>query len=359
MLVRIVGVKRYRDRHGHLRLYYRRKGAPSVPIDASLTGAALAAEVARLDKIHLAPIAKAGTLRLLIGEYKTESNHWRGLRLRTRVDYERVFSWLGAAVDQPLVEITAQDIAKVRDKARDQHEPKFANQVVTTLKMVFRHAVEYGFAKTNPALGLSKATGGNKRANRPCTPAEANALLDEAPATIRPAIAIAIYCGIREGDICALPRNCVVGDWIEFLQGKTRRPHSAPVCQDLRKILSAIPAHDAVKLLTSSKGSPWTEEGFKTAWGRYRDKMLAAGKIGPGVTFHGLRHTGATILEESGYEESQTRHFLGHGPKSVSGHYGRSASRRKLVAEMGDTIQNVLRTARGNVVQIGNNGVYP
>ena len=276
------------------------------------------------------------------------------MRPRTRKDYERVFAWLGDAVDLPAAAITAPDIAATRDKARDAHEPKFANQVVTTLKMVFRHAVEYGLVRENPCIGLSKATGGRTRANRPCAPWEAAALLQHAPAVLLPGIALGLYCGIREGDVCALPANCVAGDWIVFEQGKTRRPHSAPLTRELRAFLSQIPAHNATTLLVSSKGTPWREEGFKTAWGRYRDKLAKAGLIGERVTFHGLRHTGATILEEAGFEEAQTRHFLGHGPKSVSGHYGKSASRRALVMEMGETVARVLREARGNVVRLGN-----
>lgn len=106
MLVRIVGVNRYKDRHGKVRVYWRRKGAPGIALDPALRGAALAAAVARLEEKYLAPKAKAGTLRLLIGDYKANSNHWRRLRPRTRQDYERVFSWLGDAVDAPVVQFT-------------------------------------------------------------------------------------------------------------------------------------------------------------------------------------------------------------------------------------------------------------
>lgn len=353
MMVRIVGVQRFKDRYGRTHMYYRRKGAPRVRLDPALDGAALAAEVARLDCLHIEPKARAGTLRQLIIAYRTDSNHWRGLRERTRKDYERVFTWLGSALDEPIFEITAPEVAKTRDKARDQHEPKFANQVVTCLKMVFRHGVEYGLTTVNPAIGLSKATGGNKRVNRPWRAAEVVAAMDGAPIGLAAGIAIAAYAGVREGDICALPRNCVDGDWIGFVQGKTRRPHEAYLGPDLRAVLSQIPAHEATTLLVSSKGTPWTVEGFKTAFDRRRAQLVKAGRIRSGLTFHGLRHTGATILEEHGYEESQTKHFLGHGPKTVSGHYGRSASRRKVVEEMSMVIAEEYRKARGNVVPIG------
>lgn len=352
MRVRIVGVQRF-EAKGKWYAYWRRKGAPRVAIDPDLSGAALAAEVARLEKKYLAPKAKVGTLRGLIADYKANSNHWRSLRDRTRKDYERVFTWLGPAVDLAVVEFTAPEVALIRDRARDEHEPKFANQVVTTLKMVFRHGVEYGIASGNPANGLSKATGGRKRPNRPWYAREVVAAIDAAPVGLGAALALAAYCGIREGDTCALTLSSVDGDWIRFIQGKTRRPHEAFISDDLRKVLASLPRHDAVTLVVSSKNTPWSEEGLKTAWDRLRADLVAHGAVRPGLTFHGLRHTGATILEEAGYEEAQTKHFLGHGPKTVSGHYGQSASRRKIVEEMSLVVAAAYREARGNVVRIG------
>jgi integrase len=354
MRVRVVGLNRYTDRHGKVRLYWRRKGAPAIALDPQLSGAALIAKVAELEKRYLKPAPKAGTLRLLIGDYKAKSNHWRDLRPRTRKDYERVFAWLGRAVDEPAIHFTAPVVAGLRDKARDAHEPKFANQLVTTLKMVFRFAVEHGDLPSNPATGLEKATGGKKRPNRPIAPWEALNLLHGAPTGFLPVVALAIYCGIREGDIAALPRNAVSGDWLGFEQSKTKRWHEAFISDDLRTILSKMPTHNATTLLVSSHDRPWTVEGIKSAWERLRDRLEAAGQLRPGATFHGLRHTGATWLEEAGYEEGQTKHFLGHGPKTVSGRYGQSASRRKLVREMSLVIEAAVREAQGNVVRIGN-----
>lgn len=355
MRVRVVGVKRYRDRHGKWRAYYRRKGAPSVAIDPDLKGTALAAEVHRLDQLYLAPKAKTGTLRSLIGEYKAQSNHWRGLRPRTRDDYERVFKWLGKGADAALVDITAPEVARVRDVARDAHEPKFANQVVTTLKKVLAYGKERGIVPENAAAGLEKATGGRKRPNRPLEPWEVVNLFKEAPKEFLPVLALAIYGGVRRGDLAAFPKpRDGKTDWLGFVQGKTKRPHEVALVPDLREVLADIPEHEATTLLVSSKLTPWSEEGIDTAWDRLRGRLLARGMIGAGARFHGMRHTGATWLEEAGYEEAQTKHFLGHGPRTVSGHYGQSANRRKLVWDMALVIQNVIREARGNVVRIGN-----
>ncbi len=354
MLVKVVGINRYTDRLGKERMYWRRKGAPAIALDPSLSGAALSAEVAKLEAKYLEPKAKAGTLRQLIVDYKSKSNHWRSLRDRTKKDYERAFKWLGTAIDASLAEISSVDIAETRDRARDEHEPKFANQVVTTLKKVLQHGKEYGYVKENVAEGISKATGGKTRDNRPCTPEEALALIDEAPKHLRPAVAIAIYTGLRLGDVAILSKSADKGDFLETLQGKTRKLVVLGVCEDLRWIVDGIPKNDSVTICVKEDGEPWAYEGLKTAFQRHRDSLLKRGLIRPGVTFHGLRHTTATILEENGFDDRDTQHQLGHGPKTVSGLYGMSADRKKLLRDMATTIQEVLRNARGNVVRFEN-----
>lgn len=356
MQVKVVGINSYKDRHGKDRLYWRRKGAPGVALDPHLSGAALAAEVAKLEEKYLKPKARAGTLRQLIVDYKTNADHWGSLRERTRKDYERVFTWLGDGMDASTAELTTVDIVEARDRARKQHEPKFANQVVTTLKKVFQHGVEYGLARDNPAKDISKATGGNSRDNRPCTPKEAVALLDEAPTHLRPAIAVALYTALRLGDVVMLSKKADMGDWLETLQGKTRKLVVLGVCDDLRWIIDGIPKNDSVTVCVKEDGTPWAYEGLKTAFQRHRDSLLKRGLIGPGVTFHGLRHTAATILEENGFDDRDTQHLLGHGPKSVSGLYGMSADRKKLLRDMALKIEEVLRAARSNVVRFENRG---
>lgn len=354
MLVRIVGINRFKDRHGKERLYYRRKGAPTVALDPSLSGAALAAEVAKLDARFFTPKAKAGTLRQLIVDYKSKSNHWKGLRARTRVDYERVFAWLGVGLDVAIAGITAPEVAKARDRAAAEFQPKFANQVVVVLRKVFAYGMEYGFVKSNPAASIEKATGGNTHENRPPTPAEAVVLLDTAPAALLPIIAIPIYTGLRLGDVHMLSKTADKGEWLEVVQSKTRRFVIALVCEDLRWVLDGIPKHDGTTISVKADGKPWAYEGIKTAFGRHRDRLVEKGLIAPGITYHGLRHFVATVLSEAGFEETQYGHLLGHGPKSVSGLYGLSAERRALLKRMGETIQEVLREARGNVVRITN-----
>ena len=49
-------------------------------------------------------------------------------------------------------------------------------------------------------------------------------------------------------------------------------------------------------------------------------------KIGPGLTFHGLRHTVGTLLVESGVELDIVRRWLGQKTLAMAIHYSEGAN---------------------------------
>lgn len=372
MLVRIVGLKRYKDRHGKLRLYYRRKGCPTVALDPALTGAQLGAEVARLDALYKPYAMRANTLRVLIGEYQAKGRHWQDLRERTQEDYQRVFNLLGDTKDHALSRFNPPIIAGLRDKAMEAHGFKFANQLLVTLRMLFAFAVEYGHMTSNPAADIAPVSRPKDLpdANRPWAPEEAIELL-RAPIYLAGPIAMAAYLGLREGDILKMSRGAVADRLLSFTTSKTRRHLELPVCDDLWSILMRYQAWRAallaerqkksprlviedlaVTMFVNSRGKPWTADGFRTSWGKWRDSLVEGEKIGPGITFHGARHTVATILAECGFEGQQVKHLLGHGSETITDHYSRRAKRRGMLKDMADAVQKSYRLAGQNVVPL-------
>lgn len=376
MLVRIVGVKTYTDRHGKRRRYYRRRGCPTVAMDPALEGNALAAEVSRLDALYKPYAARAGTLILLIQAYKDKSAHWQGLRERTQTDYGRVFDYLGSVYDQRLIDFTAPVVAGMRDTARDQKGFKFANQMLVTLKMLFAFGVEYGHMTSNPAADISTVARPKDlpEANRPWTPEEAIELM-RAPIYLAAPIAMSAYLGLREGDVLKMPRSALAERALSLTTSKTRRALELPVCDDLWAILMAFqkwragywaeqqskkPRLDiqdrALTMFVNSRGQPWTADGFRTSWGKWRDSLVEGEKIAPGCTFHGGRHTVATILAECGFEAMQVKHLLGHGSETMTEHYQRRAKRRGMLKDMTEAVQMAYRVGGGNVVVLGRAG---
>ncbi|NOZ32729.1 MAG: tyrosine-type recombinase/integrase, partial [Alphaproteobacteria bacterium] len=135
------------------------------------------------------------------------------------------------------------------------------------------------------------------------------------------------------------------GTWLEFTQSKTGQPHTAYLCKTAQKILDDVSPHSAMTLIAKPNGTPWALEGIKTSFPRYIARLVAAGMMPPGMTFHGLRHTGATILAEAGHPDWEIGHFLGHAPRTVSGHYGRHADRRGMIRAMTETIETRILSA--------------
>ena len=78
--------------------------------------------------------------------------------------------------------------------------------------------------------------------------------------------------------------------------GKGRRV-TIPVGGTLKLTLDAAlrQKRSAVTILTNSRGLPWTEDGFRTSWGKAFDKT----SLGD-LHFHDLRGTAVTRLALSG-----------------------------------------------------------
>lgn len=358
MRVHVKGIQQFRDRHGKLRRYHR---SSKTALPAHLNGAALVAEVARLDKLHKAKEPLPGTLRLLVIAYKTSSEHWAGLRPRTRKDYERVFSWIGGdGLDTPLIEITAPEVSELRDKAKLAHEPKFANQVLTTLKMVLQHGVEKGFVDANEAAKVARATKPKPEfdpdvdededgANRPWEAFERDYVLANAPPHLRWPVAIGLFHSARQGDILRMSKRAYRNGRLAWTASKNRKRMDQPVSDDLAAILATIPEHEATTLIVNSRGNPWTGSGFRASWGKWKKKAELAGHIGPDLTFHGTRHTVATTLREDGWEDRDIGLQLGQDSVAMPKHYSRRAKLENKKVAMLESVQKANKSVKPSV----------
>lgn len=358
MRVHVKGIQQFRDRHGKLRRYHR-KSKTALP--DHLQGAALVAEVARLDKMLRDKEPQPGSLRLLVIAYKTSSEHWASLRARTRKDYERVFKWVGDdGLDTPLIEITAPEISDLRDKAKLAHEPKFANQVLTTLKMVLQYGVEKGFVEANAAAKVSRATKAKPEfdpdkdededgANRPWTAEERDYVLSHAPKHLLWPVAIGLFHSARQGDILAMSKRAYANGRLKWTASKNRKRMDQPVSDDMAAILATIPEHEATTLVVNSRGKPWSEGGFRASWRKWKKAAEKAGHIGPGLTFHGTRHTVATTLREDGWEDRDIGLQLGQDSVAMPKHYSRRAKLENKKVAMLESVQKANKVGKPSV----------
>ena len=214
-----------------------------------------------------------------------------------------------------------------------KHGRRFANYVKAVLSIIFAWGAERDYVKANPAEKV-------RNIRRPKTAAEANrswsdeechAVLDEAPAHMRPAIALMMFTGIGPKDALRLPRSFFKQGEVATRRSKTGEPVFWPAPSALTIILNKSPPHSAVTLCANSYGRPWTESGFRASWASVRKKLEKAGRVGPGLTLYGLRHTVAVILRECGFDERTIADALGQKTIEMARHYAKGADlKRKM-----------------------------
>jgi integrase len=143
---------------------------------------------------------------------------------------------------------------------------------------------------------------------------------------MRAAIASGAYTGMREGDVLKFTWGMRSLGYIR--QNKTDEELFIPEHSRLIKILDVTPKTGTVVVI-NTRGKPYTDDGFHTMFHKYRGAMLKAGKIGAGLTFHGLRHTVATKLADAGSDDKTIAAITGNKSMSQIQRYTRTASQKR------------------------------
>jgi integrase len=165
------------------------------------------------------------------------------------------------------------------------------------------------------------------RANRPWSDDEAAAIFDAAWPGLKLALGLAYYAGMRGGDICRVTWSIYDGERLEWKQGKTGDVVWLPALSELRALLDAAP-RIATTIATNSYNRPMTEAGLRKAFRLLILRLLNEGKVLPGLTLHGCRHTLGDELANLGADPRMIQAMLGHRSMSASLHYSQGADRK-------------------------------
>jgi len=275
--------------------------------------------------------ARPGTWGGLVREFK-QSPEWKALADRTRRDYDtRVFDYLKPIDDLAIERITGPDIFKLRDRAAKKSERR-ANMIIQVMSRVFSWSIPRGFAHTNPAAGVSllKRDKKKERANRPWTMEECAVVLAAAPIQLRVPLALAMYTGLREADILRIRWDYYSEGLFNFRPNKNSFDLWLAPPPPLRAVLAKAPKR-ALTIACTTRGTSWTESGFRSSWHTFRDKLIKAGKIPNGLTIHGLRHTVGNYLADSGIATEDIARILGITIEMAK-HYSDRAARRSTAS---------------------------
>lgn len=287
-----------------------------------------------------------GTLGALVAAY-VASPEFADLSPATRASYRRVFDWLEPIRDMPLTQIDAPFVRALRDKAMKGSGRWLANYVVAVTGLTFAWGIPHRFAEANPAASVPrlKRPRGAPVANRAWTTAELEAVLDAAHPGIRRAVALGAYAGLREADALALRWSSLSGGALRLVQSKTGDRVVLPLHARLSALLTPSGAKDE-HVVTGQRGRALTGAGFRAIFFGLLRKLKAEGRVGEGLTFHGLRHTVAVALAEAGASTRDIMAVTGHRTEAMVATYveGAETERRARSA-----IRRLEKQKRGRV----------
>ncbi len=337
-LVKFKYVTRDRDRHGNLRLYFRRAGKEKIRLKG-LPGSDEFIESYR------AALGKTGgretkidkSFRWLCDRY-FKSGDFEALeentRRRKRAVLGEICDILGANGQRlgqaPFASLKRAHVRKIRDLKADT--PEAANHRLKQISALYAWAMKNDVATTNPAEKVEKLGGGSEGFY---TWTEDDVAKFEAcwPIGSKPRLAMSIMLllGVRRSDAIVIGKSHESRDglFVSFVQFKGRKKSggkmlTVPILPDLRAILDASDLGGETWLATEY-GQPFSNAGFGNA---FKDWCMKA-KL-PKCTAHGLRKAGAVRAAEAGASEHELMAMFGWEDADMARVYTRKAAQKKL-----------------------------
>ena len=329
------------DRHGNVRIYYRRNGK-KFRLRAEFGTQAFLEEyytvAATLKPQPQKPVIIRGSLRWLMQEY-FGSAEFAALSERTRYVRRLVLEEIcgvrtqsGVANgDKPYALMEARNVRILRDAVRDR--PEAANQRVKFLRQLFKWAIEIKNAKANPARDVAYFSPSSEGFHT-WTIEEVWKYAERHPigTKARLAMDLLLFTGVRRSDAVKMGPHMesAAGDVIRWTEEKGRRRkvkhRELPILPQLRASIDATETGPSAYLVTTY-GKPFTHAGFGN-W--FRDRCNEAGL--QNCSAHGLRKAGATIAADNGATEYELMAIFGWETAKEAARYTRHANRKKLAA---------------------------
>src|SRR5246127_3117331 len=328
------GIRLYRylvedvDRHGNVRIYFRRKGQLKVRLTEKPGTAAFDAEYQRAFCGELRPpstsqhtAAMSGTMRWLCEQYYASAT-FQLLAPSTRKVRRGILEEICQRVGNfRFATMEARHVAKLRDEKAAF--PEAANNRVKALRQLFAWASspEYRYATKNPEgiRAWSEADVARYEARHPIG------------TKARLAFDLLLYTGVRRSDVVRLGPQMECDGKLVFSEKKGRsrivKTHELPILPPLRRSIDATQKQIGhLVYLGAASGAPQLAHAFG-CWfiRRCREAGLAR-------SAHGLRKLGAQRCAEAGATEHQLMALFGWANPKQAALYTKKANRAKLEA---------------------------
>ncbi|MCA0200361.1 MAG: tyrosine-type recombinase/integrase [Proteobacteria bacterium] len=338
-------VHEFRDRHGHVRRYFRGRDGKRMPLPG-LPGSEefMAAYAAALEGQGRPEIGakrtKAGTVNAAVVAYY-QSAAFRSLAKSTQDTYRGILeNFRGEHGEKGVATLERRHIEKMISHRADT--PAAANNLLGMLRTLMQFAVTHGFRKDDPTAGVKNV---RSRSEGYHTWTEAEISTFEARHEIgtraRLAMSLLLYTAQRRSDVVRMGRQHIREGVLTLRQQKTGTLVEIPVHPELQAVLDATPSEHLTFLVTDY-GKPFTAAGFGNL---FRDWCTQAG-LPQRCSSHGLRKAASRRLAEAGCTAHEIMAITGHKTLTEVTRYTAAVDRRRLGKS---AIQKITtRTSTGN-----------
>ncbi len=270
---------------------------------------------------------------MTVSEYAQDWLAQLQVRPSTRAMYGSIVRHqLGNVGTMRLTRVAPPDIrALLAEREREGYAGRTRRAVLDVLRMIFRMAEHDGLVERNPAAPVSAP---RIDAKEPVhfTAEQARRFLDAAQGdALRTLYLVALHTGLRRGELLALVWRDVD---LDHRVVTVRRSKTAA---GLRRVPLTPEAAHALAGIPRVPGPIWP---YSPAYVTRHVAVICARAGLARLTFHGLRHSTASILLAEGVPIEVIRSLLGHTNTSMTEHYARpeDAMRREALDRLGRAI---------------------
>jgi len=255
---------------------------------------------------------KPGTLMTLIAEFKASAEFRRlsPSSVRSYLSYINLIE--DEFGDLPLAALADRRIRGEFKGWRDRfaNTPRKADYAWPTLSRILSFSKDRGLIASNPCEAGGRLYSAD-RTDKIWRDEDVAGFLASAGSELALAMMLALWTGQRQGDLLRLSWSAYDGGQIRLRQSKTGRRVTVPAGEPLRILLDRT-VRRCPLILATTRGKPWTSDGFRTSWSK------ACAKAGvTGLTFHDLRGSAVVRLALADATVPQIATFTGHSLRDV------------------------------------------
>lgn len=248
----------------------------------------------------------------LVKDYKLyiDNNYSRPDEAKFVVD--KFYNLIG---NKPAEDITVSDFEKYRATRKGKVKNSTINREMDNIKRIFSLAKQNKKIRYNPCEDLKKLKVDNPR-KRYLTKEEEEKLLQVANPTLKAVIIVALHTGMRLSEITHLKWEDVFlnKNYLIALNTKNGKSRELIITKQMKKELKAMP-----RLSEYVFTNPVTKQPYKDFKSTFRRAVKAAGI--PYITFHELRHSTASRLNELGVDLATIQEYLDHSDARTTQRY--------------------------------------